>query len=126
MCIWKCAKKNRRCEYCTYDGGCEARDKPDRVDAGEYSSVMSGIIGCDILSNNRRDELVCARALVAYQMRMDGMSFTEIGRMLRRDHATAMYYVEKAKDIFRLQNQYMSIIWIWRRFQKELSLQKPK
>lgn len=42
----------------------------------------------------RQREYVRARIEIAKRLREEGCSFPEIGRALRRDHSTVMYYLE--------------------------------
>ena len=128
MCIWEIDPEKRRCEFCSYRGGCE-KYHPERAlnagaDAECYVGIMSSIIGTDILNRSRDHRMVWARNIVAYQMRRRGHSLSSIGKCLGLDHSTVAHCERSVKDMLFWPSMYPEEIKIWQNFQEKLSLQK--
>ncbi len=56
-------------------------------------------------SRDRKRELVYMRFFLSHKIRDLGFSLTEIGKMMNRDHSTAVYAV-KQHEIFKNDKQY--------------------
>lgn len=128
MCIWEVEPSKRRCEFCSYRGGCE-KYHPERAlnpesDAAYYVGIMSDIVGADILVRSRDHRMVWARNIVAYQMRLRGHSLYSVGRCLGLNHSTVVHCTKSVKDMLFLPSMYPDEIKIWQKFQEKLSLQK--
>jgi hypothetical protein len=73
-------------------------DEPRAVDAAELAGLAgeAGITVVELCSPRRSKALVAARARVAKALRLRGLSYPEIGRLLGgRDHTTAMNLVKR-------------------------------
>ena len=46
------------------------------------------------------------RSFVSFQLHMEGYSYTDIGRMMRRDHSTVIHLVRKMEDMLSLPQAY--------------------
>lgn len=57
----------------------------------EDVSLQTGIAYYDIMSRSRRAEFVRARRKIYVRLRAVGASYSEIGRLMRRDHTTVMH-----------------------------------
>lgn len=63
---------------------------------------------------------VWARTMVAFQMRKEGYTTTEIGRQMEKDHSTITHLKNEMRDALSLPQAYGDIIEIWNRFQKQI------
>lgn len=128
MCIWKVGKEDRLCEYCSYEGGCEERafkgvllwDARARL----YVSKMSQICGCDIITRVKRNRVVWARNIVAYQMRRDGYTLMHIADAIRRDHATVVHAEKQVECMLKCPKFYREEYAIWQEFQEAIKSTK--
>jgi len=57
----------------------------------------------DLKEKNKTPRMVMARMLVAYTSRMEGHSWKSIGKTLKRDHSTIIYYDRQGFDLRRRQ-----------------------
>lgn len=115
MCIWKVRKKDRRCEFCTYE--CQERKKPDR-DTSVYVTAMEQVVGPGLLGRSRCWDLVWGRNMVAYKMRMDGFGSQEISRTIKRDHSTVAYCVARMEEMLSSPHFYAEELKNWHKFIK--------
>ncbi len=72
------------------------------------------------LSNARSKENTTLRAFIAYQLRSEGYSYSDIGRMLRRDHSTVMHLCGVMRDMLSVPNAYRREINMFREFEELL------
>lgn len=126
-CIWKTSVEDRRCEYCSYRGGCERYpkgvEKEDvRSVADRYVRAMSEIVGQDILMRTRSSLLVWARNMVAYQMRLEGYSVTAVGDRLGLNHSTVTHCKSRVEEMLSHPMFYPRETRIWQKFKETLSL----
>lgn len=126
-CIWKVTESDRRCEYCSYRGGCERYpegiEKEDvRRVADRYVRVMSDIVGQDILVRTRSSLLVWARNMVAYQLRSEGYPVVSVGNCLGINHSTVTHSSSRVREMLKRPKMYVREARIWTEFQKQLSL----
>lgn len=120
MCIWPVKASERQCKYCTFVG-CERhanRLKDKR--ANRYVKVMSDVVGANILLKSRKQMLVWARNMVAYQLRLDGYSLPTIGRLLDLDHSTVLHCERQVNRMLMTPVMYENEVEIWNEFQKQL------
>lgn len=126
-CIWKVNEADRRCEYCSYRGGCEKYpegiEKEDvRSVADRYVKTMSDIVGQDILIRTRSSLLVWARNMVAFQLRSEGYTVAAVGSCLGLDHSTVTHCMSRVKDMLSHPMFYVRETRIWQKFKETLSL----
>lgn len=57
-------------------------------------SDLTGINPTKILSRDRTKRVSEARAMIAFTLRNAGFGFTQIGKILDRDHSTIIYHVD--------------------------------
>jgi len=124
MCIWKVEAENRLCEYCSYEGGCEERAFKGVLSwdarARFYVSKMSQICGCDIITRVKRNRVVWARNIVAYQMRKDGYTLMHIADAIRRDHATVVHAQKQVESMLKFPKVFGEEYAIWQEFQEAI------
>ena len=126
MCIWKVSPEDRRCEFCTYRGGCEKFPvKPILQEVFErYVGIMSEVVGGDILRKDRHAKLVWARYLVQYQLNSEGYSMNGMSKLFKQNHSTIMYGLGCVKWALGNLSCYPEVDEIWSKFQEKLSQQK--
>lgn len=56
----------------------------------------------DLTGRSRRSDIVDARSVLTYVMRLRGFSQAEIGRLLGRDHSTISYLQQRVERDFEL------------------------
>lgn len=56
------------------------------------------------------------RSFVAYRLHGEGFSFSEIGRMMRRDHSTVAHLVYRMRDMLSLPNAYKQEVRLYEEF----------
>ncbi len=74
--------------------------------AALFSDDLTAITAADILSRSRSVRIVAARHAVAYALREAGLTLSEIGDILHRDHTTIISAVEHARDLGRQNATY--------------------
>ena len=68
----------------------------------EKTCKRFGIKKEDLISKSRKRELVYARIRIAVIMHDNGLSFSEIGRLIGRDHSTVSHYLETFRNWERM------------------------
>lgn len=87
-----------------------------------YIDVMSKIVGSDILQKSRNQTIVWARNMVAYCLRLDGLSLEKVGKILNLNHSTILYCERQVKRMLDRPVMYYRECELWQKFQNELSL----
>ena len=83
--------------------------------------MMAEVLGVDdIPVKSRRAEFVWARNILAYQLVKEGMTASEAGRFLGKDHSTIIYMRRRVEDALMYPKQYTDVIYIWKQFQKRI------
>ena len=83
--------------------------------------MMAEVLGVDdIPVKSRRAELVWARSILAYQLVKEGMTASEAGRFLGKDHSTIIYMRRRVEDALMYPKQYTDVIYIWKKFQNKI------
>jgi len=124
MCIWQVNEDMRRCEYCSYRGGCENYEKVTPISEAcpIYVGIMSGLLGRDILERCRERMLVWARYMVCYQLILDGYSQENIGKWMKMDHSTVCHGKRQVANMLEMPSMYPEEIGLWKKFKELLSL----
>ncbi len=126
MCIWQVEEEDRKCEYCSYRGGCEVFEKVTPVEeAGSlYVGILSTLVGRNILERSRERVMVWARNMVCYRLSMDGYSLGLIGKFVGLDHATVIYAKKQVGNMLERPSMYPEETELWNKFTKLLSFNK--
>ena len=75
--------------------------QPPMVRFAALDAALCDIVGVGTLQAPCRKRAVAwARHILVYQMKVDGYSFSEIGRCLKRDHATVMSSFNQVEAMF--------------------------
>ena len=83
--------------------------------------MMAEVLRVDGLPvKSRRAEFVWARSILAYQLVKEGMTTSEAGRFLGKDHATIIYMRRRVEDALMYPKQYTDAIYIWKQFQNKI------
>lgn len=82
---------------------------------------VADIVGEECIpSFSRIPMYVWARTMVAYQMIREGYTTLEIGKQMRKDHASVTHMKVKMEDALSLPQAYGDIIEVWTKFQKRI------
>ena len=73
-----------------------------------------------LLTDSRERENTLIRQFVAYKMHGDGYSYSEIGKMMKRDHSTITNLVHRMRDMLSLPNAYKWEVQQYKRFEEML------
>ena len=96
-----------------------ARERKERP--AFLKRIMAEVLGVDdIPVKSRRAEFVWARSILAYQLVKEGMTASEAGRFLGKDHSTIIYMRRRVEDALMYPKQYTDVIYIWKQFQKRI------
>lgn len=97
----------------------QIREKADR-----YVKIMSEIVGTDILAKSRKQDVVWARNIVAYQLFLDGFMVEPIGKALGLHHSTISYCFKQVVNMLKMPLMYSKEIELWHNFKEILSYEK--
>lgn len=73
-----------------------------------------------MLTDSRERENTLIRSFVAYKLHEIGYSYSEIGKMLKRDHSTITNLVHRVRDMLSLPNAYKWEVQQFKRFEEML------
>lgn len=85
-----------------------------------------GVLACaeiacgQALTDTRERENTQIRQFVAYRLHNDGYSYSEIGKMLKRDHSTVTNLVHRMRDMLSLPMVYRQEVQQFKRFEELL------
>jgi hypothetical protein len=82
--------------------------------------VATEVVGIGIMTKHKDHNLVMGRRMITYQMRNDGLSFAEIGRFLKRDHASIRGSYLNMLNVFEYPKMYELEMSYWTLFQQKL------
>ena len=68
--------------------------------------------------DSRTTENVFIRSIVAHQLHEEGYTYSEIGRVIKKSHATVMFYVNKMNDMLSLPQMYTTEITQYEQFKE--------
>lgn len=72
------------------------------------------------LSRERSKDNTTFRALVAYKLREEGYTYSDIGKMLQRDHSTVMHLCNIMRDMLSVPMAYQDEMKMYREFERLL------
>lgn len=70
------------------------------------------------LSRERSKENTTLRAMVSHRLRLEGYTYSEIGKMIQRDHSTVMHLCGVMRDMLSVPNAYREEMEIWGEFER--------
>ncbi len=73
-----------------------------------------------ILTDSRERENTIIRSFVSYHLHEEGYSYSEIGKMMKRDHSTITHLANRMRDMLSLPNAYKWEVQQFRRFEEML------
>ena len=82
--------------------------------------LATEVVGEGILSNSREFNCLMGRRMVAYQMRQEGCSLYQIGKFMKKDHATIHHTLTVMEDILQYPTSFKVELHYWKEFQKKL------
>ena len=71
-----------------------------------------------MLTDSRERENTLIRTFLAYKLHNDGYSYSEIGKMMKRDHSTITNLVHRMSDMLSLPNAYKWEVQQFKRFEE--------
>lgn len=84
----------------------------------QVRKTLEGITNAEILTDSRKEDLINARAIMAWQLTSGGMGMNETGRIMHRTHSTIIHSVRKMNDVianprinpslWKMYNQYQN------------------
>ena len=86
---------------------------PDVLKAAEQATSW-------MLTDSRERENTLIRSFVAYKLREEGYLYSDIGKMLRRDHSTITHLANRMRDMLSLPNAYKWEVQQFKRFEEML------
>lgn len=73
-----------------------------------------------LLTDSREMENTLIRQFVAYKLHNEGYSYTEIGKIMHRDHSTITHLAHRMRDMLSLPNAYKWEVQQYKRFEEML------
>lgn len=73
-----------------------------------------------VLTDSRERENTLIRQFVAYKLHGEGYSYTEIGKIMHRDHSTITHLAYRMRDMLSLPNAYKWEVQQYKRFEELL------
>lgn len=83
-----------------------------------------GVLACaeivcgNKLTDSRERENILIRSFVAYKLHEEGYSYSEIGKMLKRDHSTVTNLVHRVRDMISIPYAYKEEVAKYKEFEK--------
>lgn len=83
-----------------------------------------GVLACaeivcgNKLTDTRERENILIRSFVAYKLHEEGYSYSEIGKMLKRDHSTVTNLVHRVRDMISIPYAYKEEVAKYKEFEK--------
>lgn len=83
-----------------------------------------GVLACaelvigNKLTDSRERENILIRSFVAYKLHEDGYSYSEIGKMMKRDHSTITNLVHRIRDMLSVSFAYKEEVAKYKEFEK--------
>ena len=82
--------------------------------------VMIRIFGIDIRKRCRLQEYAELRAVFCYRMRMEGIPYKVIGKIVERDHSTAMLNCRRMDDALKYPHAFPELVHKFNQFDEAL------
>lgn len=90
---------------------------------GDYLlQVMGDILGEPVEIESRKARFVWARAMVAYQLTLEGYSTKDAGEQIGKDHASISHHNAKMRFVLEHPYAYPDIVDIWKQFQNKVTI----
>ena len=93
----------------------ESLANDEREDDGSRFSLLykaaTDVCGHGILSSRRDLNLVIGRRMIAYKMRQEGYSLTNIGKNMIRHHASVLHQIRMMEDALQMKFDYDMALW---------------
>lgn len=83
--------------------------------------IMDEILGESVMRKNRDARLVWGRAMIAFQLRSEGLTENMVGRILGKREATIFNLERKMADMMEVPEAYKDIMPIWVKFKEKIN-----
>ena len=101
----------------------ESLERPEEMAKERFNllyKIVTEMFGNGILSGCKQYNLVLGRRFIAYQMHNEGYSWTEISRLLKKDHSSVIHMYKSMDEIFDYPEIFHLEISHWNIFRKTL------
>ena len=94
---------------------------PPPIEERYPGALACAEIACgQALTDSRERENTLIRQFVAYRLHNEGYSFSEIGKMLKRDHSTIAHHCYRMRDMLSVPGAYKWEVQQFKRFEELL------
>jgi len=80
---------------------------------------MCEITGQNVLSESKIRSVAIPRMMVMYQLRLEGISGSDVARLLGKNHSTVIYSAKRVNDMLTTPG-YNAEREIWKEFQSKI------
>lgn len=97
--------------------------KIDESDDSRFQTLLgiaTELCGTGIMTKTIEPMSSLGRNMIAYQLRKEGYTSSQIGRLLQRNHATVVNMIAKIQDLIEFPNTFLDEEEIWNKFQLKL------
>lgn len=82
--------------------------------------IASEIVGSGIMTRTREPRTSAGRNCIAYQMRQEGYSTVQIGKLFGRHHSSILHMVRLMEDVISYPRTFIEDEEIWNKFKAKL------
>lgn len=111
-CIWNTPAEDRRCNYCTWSGGCENRKSQEMVAKEIHDEILS-VFGREFMIRDRSNDIRWARYLYLYILRQRGLTYPKIEKITGLNHSTVIFALKNVEDMFSSPARYVDEFELW-------------
>lgn len=69
----------------------------------------TGVSESDIFGEERKTDYVLARFIISHELKLYGLSASEIGRVIHRNHATIIHHLRKYRDEYNTNPSFRDV-----------------
>ena len=97
----------------------DEHDVPPPIEERFPGVLACAEIACgNKMTDSRERENILIRSFVAYKLHEEGYSYSEIGKMMKRDHSTITNLVHRVRDMLSIPYAYKTEVSKYKEFEK--------
>ena len=97
----------------------DEHDVPPPIEERFPGVLACAEIACgNKMTDSRERENILIRSFVAYKLHEEGYSYSEIGKMMKRDHSTITNLVHRVRDMLSIPYAYKEEVAKYKEFEK--------
>ena len=73
------------------------------------------------LSSERTNGNALIRSFISYWMHQEGYTYSEIARLMKRDHSSVIYHTKRMENMLSVPEAYKKEMAMWREFERILN-----